>query len=74
MTTSASFKAQSESLELFLASAIAEAQAAAEACVALHRAGEAPSSQIPTPAELLEMEEACDRWLVKRARREERAA
>ena len=74
MTTSASSKAQSESLELFLASAVAKAQASAEACVALHRCGEASASQIPTQAELREMEEACDRWFAKRARRDERAA
>ena len=63
-----------ESLESFLVASIAKAQAAADACVALHRLGEEASCQIPTTAELREMDEACDRWLAKRARRQERAA
>jgi hypothetical protein len=74
MSISVSPKAHSDSFELFLVSAIAKAQASAEACVALQRFGEASSCQIPKPTELLEMEEACERWLAERARREERAA
>ena len=74
MTTSQHNLVTPESFESFLAASIAKAQAAADACVALHRLGEEASCQIPTPAELREMDEACDRWLAKRARRQERAA
>lgn len=74
MTTSQSTLVTPESIESFLAASIAEAQAAADACVALHCSGELSSCQVPTPAELREMEEACDRWLAKRALRQERAA
>jgi hypothetical protein len=74
MTTSQTNPCTSKSFESFLAAAIVKAQAAADACVALHCFGEASSCQGPTPAELREMEEACDRWLAKRERRQERAA
>jgi hypothetical protein len=74
MTTSQSTLVTPESIESFLSASIAKAQAAAEACVALHRFGESSSCQVPTSAELREIEEACERWLAKRARQEDRAA
>jgi hypothetical protein len=61
-------------LELFFASAIARAQAAADACIALHRTREVDACPVPTPEEIRELEEACDRWIAKRANRQERAA
>ncbi len=60
-------------LELFCL-AIARAQAAADACIALHRTREVDAWPVPTPEEIRELEEACDRWIAKRANRQERAA
>lgn len=74
MTTPQSNLVTPESFDSFLAASIAKAQAAADACVALHSSGESSFWQVPTPAELREMEEACERWLAKRALRQERAA
>ena len=59
-----------ESIDAFLNEAIAEANAAADACVALHRAGSSARASEPrlSAQDWLELDVACDRWLAKRAR------
>ncbi len=74
MTTPFSSKVHPESIESFFVDSITKAQAAAEACVALHRCGEAFFDSVPTPAEIREMDDACDRWFTKRTRCQERVA
>ncbi len=54
--------------EPFLAASISGAQAAALSCAAIYRLTAGVSASVPTPPELREMDEACDRWIGKRAR------
>ncbi len=74
MPASALSTANPEWFESFFAASITKAQAATDACVALHRYGEAFVDPVPTPAEIREMDDACDRWFTKRTRCQERVA
>ncbi len=74
MTDSTLSTANPESVESFFTASITKAQAAADACVALHRYDEAFVDPVPTPAEIREMDDSCDRWFTKRTRCQERVA
>ena len=74
MTQSTSHVVTPEAHDLFLATALAKAQAAADSCVALHLCVEAKALASISLAEWSELDEVCERWLAERARRDARAA